>query len=301
MAVIRIEAPATVANLGPGFDIFGLALELTNQVEVAVVGSQVEVAHHGPGADVLPTTGDSLTYRALAAVFDQVRRAAPTVRITQQNRIPLRRGLGSSAAAVAAGLRAGAELAGRKLGPAELFEIGLPLEGHPDNLAAALYGGFCVSVPGNGRHEIVHLDFPEEWDIVLLIPHVSIATAEARAILPARVSRADAIFNAARCALWVAAVERRELAFLRQATEDRLHQEARAALLPPLARLLEAALQGGAAGAALAGSGSAIVAFAGPHQGGGVAAALEEAARREVLPADTLITRARNRPLAASL
>ncbi len=257
--------------------------------------------HHGIGAGTLPTTRESLTYRALAAVFESLGEVPPQVRIVQHNRIPLERGLGSSAAAVAAGLRLGAALAGVDRSPLELVGLGLPLEGHPDNLAAALHGGFCVSVPAPPGHEVLRLDFPEEWEIVLLIPEARVPTAQARAILAPSLSRPDAVFNAARCALWVAAVEHRDLGLLQRATEDRWHQEDRASLFPPLPHLLAAAREAGAAGAALAGSGPAVVAFAAPGAGAGVSAALLAAARRAGIAAQTVVTRACNRPALVEL
>lgn len=287
--------------MGPGFDIFGLALQIFNRVEVETATSGSRVVYHGQGADTLSTNTESLTYRALVAAFESMGKAAPPARIVQYNRIPLQRGLGSSAAAVAAGLRAGAALAGRALSVDKLLAIGLPLEGHPDNLAAALQGGFCVSVPMSSGHQVLRLDFPEEWEVVLLIPQARVPTPEARAILPPTMTRENAVFNAARCALWVAAVEHRDLALLQMATEDRWHQDARASLFPPLPHLLAVAREAGAAGAALAGAGPAIVAFAAPGTGARVSAALDAAARRAGVAAETVVTKAANRLPVAEL
>jgi homoserine kinase len=275
--------------------VFGLALQIFNRVEVDTAAPRPRVLNHGPGADALPTNQESLTYRALAAAFASAGKEAPPVEIVQHLRIPLERGLGSSAAAVAAGVRVGAALAGTGTSDGELVAMGLPLEGHPDNLAAALHGGFCVSVPHPSGLEVLRLDFPEEWEVVLLIPEARVPTPAARALLAPTLSRPDAVFNAARCALWVAAVEHHDLALLRTATEDRWHQEARASLFPPLPHLLAVAREAGAAGAALAGAGPAIVAFSGPGAGIGISAALQAAARRDGIPAQALVTRAANR------
>jgi len=296
LAGFVVEAPATIANLGPGFDIFGLALQWANVLEVETTRSPgVRIDHRGEGAGTLATTAGNLSYRALLAVLAHVHHPVPGIRMRQRNVIPVQRGLGSSAAAVAAGLRAGAALAGAALPADELLRIGLPLEGHPDNLAAALCGGLCICAPTATGHAVTRLDFPD-WDIVLLIPDALVATAEARALLPSSVPRGDAVFNAARCALWIAAVARRDLGLLRQATEDRWHQDARARLFPPLPRLLDAARQAGAAGAVLAGSGSAIAAFAARGQGRAVGAGLKGAARAAGVPAQVRVTHACNEP-----
>lgn len=294
MARSRIAVPATVANLGAGFDIFGLALSFGNTLEVEAIDSGLVIETRGPGSDRLPATSENLAYRALAAVFEHLRRPVPAVRLGQDLGIPLERGLGSSAAAVVGGLRAGAALAGAPLGARDLLPLALPFEGHPDNLAAALWSGFCISVPAGAGPEVVRLDFPEDWEIVLLIPAARVATAEARTLLSPTLTRADAIFNAARCALWVAAIEQRDLSLLARATEDRWHQDARARLFPPLTALLAAARAAGAAGVALAGSGPSVIAIAAPGQGGVVGRALKAAADQAGIEAEVRLTRAAN-------
>ena len=178
-----------------------------------------------------------------------------------RNEIPLRRGLGSSAAATVAGLLAGATLAGRTPDAAELVRVAAEIEGHPDNAAAALHGGFVVVATVRGRPEVVRFDPPRGLRAVLFVPDLELATDEMRAVLPGEVPHRDAAFNVGRAALGVAAIATGRCDLLSAATEDRLHEPYRAALFPALPRLTGAAREAGALGACLSGAGSAVIAF----------------------------------------
>lgn len=195
---IRVRAPATSANLGPGFDCAAVALDLWNELEVEP-GEGVEIA--GEGAGELPRDESHLALRAFALVAPPEGR-----RFRFTNRIPLERGLGSSAAAIALGLVAASLVSGGWPEPEELLALGVPLEGHADNLAAALAGGACLAWEADGRWRIARLRGSLPLVPVLLVPDGRVETGAARAALPAEVAHADAAFTAGRAALLGAAL-----------------------------------------------------------------------------------------------
>ena len=260
-----VEVPASSANLGAGYDALAVALELTNRVEVEAArepGFRLEV--EGEGADVLETTRDNRLLMGLEAGM----RAAggpPSADagwlVRMRNEIPLRRGLGSSAAATVAGLVAGAALAGRSPDLAEVLRVAAGVEGHADNAAAALHGGFVVVATVDGSPEVIRFEPPAGLGAVLFVPDLELATDEMRAVLPGEVPHRDAAFNVGRAALGVAAIATGRSDLLSIATEDRLHEPYRAALFPALPRLTRAARDAGALGACLSGAGSAVIAF----------------------------------------
>jgi homoserine kinase len=258
MIVARV--PATSANLGPGFDCFGLALCLYNDVALELDAPfGVEVV--GEGAETLPRDRSNLVARTVARYFELLGRPAPTYRIRLTNRIPMTGGLGSSSTALVGGLLAANALAGNPLSRGELLQIASELEGHPDNVAPAMLGGLVVSAIDDGRLTTVPLALPTGLRAVLYLPRFSTSTREARRLLPARVSHRDAVFNVSRAALFVAAIATERLDLLRIASEDRLHQPYRQILFPSMPRFISAALDGGALGAWLSGSGSALLAL----------------------------------------
>jgi homoserine kinase len=206
------------------------------------------------------------------------------------NRIPMARGLGSSAAAALAGILAAVALHRAPWGADEVLDCAEELEGHRDNAAAALLGGLAICAPGSPS---VQMSVPEELRCVLYVPAASLSTADARRVVPAQFSRADAIYNAARCALLVRALALPDYASLRDAMDDRWHQAARSALIPGAGALIDAALRAGAAGACLAGAGPSVMALT-PLDPAPVTQALEECALRDNLPGQTLVLRVRN-------
>ncbi len=246
-----VRAPASTANLGPGFDCAAAALDLWNELEVEEGAHAVAV--EGEGADELPAGEDHLALRAFA-LLAPVRR----YRFRFVNRIPLERGLGSSAAAVAVGLVAGAAAAGTALGPDELLELGLPLEGHPDNLAAALRGGVCLAWRnGAGPHAArIAADLP--LAPVVVLPRERVSTRASRGRLPAQLAHAEAAAQAAQAALLGAAVAAGDARLLAHAFHDRLHEPYRAADAPLLEEL-RARPVAGQAGVTLSGSGPSVV------------------------------------------
>jgi homoserine kinase len=293
-----VRVPATSANLGPGFDALGLALALANSVRVEP-SERVEVLVAGEGAESLAADGDNLVYRALARLAEQVGAAPPPVRLRCTNAIPLARGLGSSSAAIVAGLLAGNHLLGSPLRQADLLALAVAMEGHPDNVTPALLGGVRVCVAGEQGLVQTAVPLARPLRAVLYVPDRPMVTAEARGLLPTVVPRADAVYNLGRAARLVAALASGEYRLLAEATRDRLHQPARAALFPPMAAFFRAALDAGALGAFLSGAGSTLLALvedagAPPHAAAdpaaAVAAAFEATALREGVGGRTLVT-----------
>ncbi len=196
-----------------------------------------------------------------------------------RNAIPIGRGLGTSAASIAAGLIVGAKLRGLPLSPQRALELGMPMEGHGDNLAAALYGGFCVVAVSDGGVRAHRVDWPARWRTVVFIPDALSPTLQARRLVPLRPARADAVFNLGRVAEWVLACTRADGALLASAMEDRLHQPGRVRAYPYLDDVIAAASQAGALGAALSGAGGSVIAIVDRHAEA-VARAMVQAARR---------------------
>ncbi|WP_246258352.1 homoserine kinase [Amycolatopsis anabasis] len=257
----KVTVPASTANLGPGFDALGLALGLQDVVEVrlADAGLKVEVLDAGAGgiADV-PTDESHLVVRALRAACARLDCHPPGLHLRCHNAIPHARGLGSSAAAVVAGVAAGYALAGREL-DAEALQIAAEFEGHADNAAASLLGGLVIAWCAGGRFHAERLDPHPGLRPVLAVPEARSSTDATRGLLPAHVPHADAAFTAGRAALAVHALTRRPDLLL-AATEDRLHQDYRAPALPESVRLVRALRAHGVA-AAVSGAGPSVLAL----------------------------------------
>lgn len=263
---MTVRTPATSANLGPGFDSFGLALTLYDEVEVGVTpGSDLQVKVDGEGAGSVPADDRHLVVRAVLAGLAQAGVGRPGLRLRCRNAIPHGRGLGSSASAVAAGLMAARGLLADPslLDDATLLRLVTGFEGHPDNAAATLLGGFTISWmesgPGDSLPDAQAVVVPVHPDIrvVACVPGRELATSVARGMLPAKVAHGDAAFNAGRSALLVEALGRRPELLL-AATDDRLHQRQRASAMPDSARLLRALRAEGIA-AVVSGAGPAVL------------------------------------------
>jgi homoserine kinase len=265
---LRVEVPATTANLGAGYDCIGLALDVTDTIEVEVLGwtrGGVDLSVDGEGADELPATTQNRFVLGLEAALQAGRGDLPDSvgwRVTMTNRIPLARGLGSSAAATVGGLVAGNALAGEPLSRLDLLQLAAEMEGHPDNAAAALLGGFVVVGRTADAVEAHRFDVPRDLRAVVFIPERRLATADMRAVLPDEVPLADAVANIGRVALGVAGLAGGRSEALGVLTVDRIHEPYRARVYPELPKLIEAARGADALGACLSGSGSTVIAFA---------------------------------------
>ncbi|MCL6634870.1 MAG: homoserine kinase [Peptococcaceae bacterium] len=260
--MIRVQVPATTANLGPGFDCLGMALELYNVVEMVPAPSGLAVEVSGEGAAELPRDERNLVFQAARSVFRQVGHQPAGLRLRLSNQIPVARGLGSSTAAVAGGIIAANLLAGGKLSTRDMIALAGAMEGHCDNAAAAILGGIVVSVQADGEVKYLKIQPPPGLKGVVAVPDFSLATRTSREVLPAQVPFQDAVFNVGRAALLVAALQQGDLSLLGTAMEDRLHQTFRSSLVPGLKKVLAAAKLAGARGVTLSGAGPTVIAFA---------------------------------------
>lgn len=289
-----MRVPATVANLGPGFDTMALALQLQNDVVAqANASGRVSVSVEGEGgAEDLTDADRNLVARAYLEACERLGVAVPDrgVELRCANAVPMGRGLGSSAAAALSGVLVAVALHRGAWGEVEILDCVASFEGHADNAAAALLGGLAICAPGALPRRC---DVPDELHAVVFAPEQRLPTREARAAVATQFSRADAIFNAGRCALLVRALMARDYAALGEAMDDRWHQAQRAALFPPMTALIAAAYDGGADGACLAGAGPSILALT-ARDPGPVAEALRAAASRLGVPGDVLLLRPRN-------
>jgi len=263
-----VRAPASSANLGPGFDVLAAALALRFELEVSEAG---EFAVETGGLEV-PADRSNLCVQAFERLHP-----ADGMRFALRSEIPLAAGLGSSAAAIVTGLLAADHLYELGLEREELLAHAIDLEGHPDNVAAALYGGFvaCVPAPGGGLG-VERLDPPAGLEAVLAIPRGErVPTGAARAALPAQVPHADAVANLASLAALTLGLTREDPSLIARGLADRLHQPYRASLYPRSIELVEAAADLGALGATISGAGPAVLVWTGWQETGKVVAAIE--------------------------
>ena len=274
-----IRAPASTANLGPGFDCAAAALDLWNELHVLpAADGEPLVTLEGLGSGELPTDASHLALRAFALV-------APLKghRFHFVNRIPLERGLGSSAATVAAGITAGLVVAGRDAPLDEVLELALPLEGHADNLAAALQGGVCLIWLDGRRHSTRRLAEDLPLAAILVVPGSRVNTSESRSRLPEFIRHEEATEAAARAALLGAGIASGDPELLAAAFHDRLHEPFRAPDAPLLGELREQPVTG-QVGVTLSGSGPTVVVWVEKAKAEAAAAELEERADGDVLP-----------------
>jgi len=271
---MKVRVPASSANLGPGFDSFAIALPLLAEFELRPARAW-SVAANGDG---VPAGEDNLFVVGARAVARAARKDIAPHHVEQRSTIPVARGLGSSAAAIVGGAVAANALLGEPLDRRSLLRVASDVEGHADNVAAALYGALTVALPENDGPVATRIVFPRAWRACVFIPGTTLETEAARSVLPAEVSRSDAVFNLAHAAALVAAVLRSDGALLAIAMTDRLHQPARTSLVPALAEIIAAAREAGAFGAALSGAGPSVLAIAPVRLAPRVVSAMEETA-----------------------
>ena len=273
---LRVRVPASSANLGPGFDCFGLALALFNEVIVDLTAAP-GVQHVGRDADLLATQ-ENLVQTAMEYYTRVSGLRVPEYGMTLLNQIPTTRGLGSSAAAIVAGLVVANALVGEPLSTDDIMHLAGEMEGHGDNVGAALYGGLVVSINDTGRYRAIAIPVGDDLRAVVYVPEKLLSTAAARAVLPKALTMADAVHNIGRAALLTVAIQQGRYEYLAAGMDDRLHQPYRAPLVDDLADLMTVALSAGAYGACLSGAGPSLLALADPDQAVVVAAALARAA-----------------------
>lgn len=291
---VTVEAPASSANLGPGFDSLALALEMHLRVTITPLdhgGEQLTV--EGEGADEIGLDAGNRFLIGLERGLQQFDLEPPIMRIAMDNQIPLARGLGSSAAACVCGLLAAEALAGASLGTALVHRIASEIDGHPDNVGAALLGGFVVvQRDPDGVPSAAHFEPPGELRAALFIPDQPLRTAVMRAALPESVAHRDAAHNVGRAALVVAAMTAGRPELLRAMGDDRLHEPYRVSHFPALPELSAAAVAAGARGAALSGAGSTVIALCDDGAlAEEVATAMMQTAERLKLPGRAIVVR----------
>jgi len=279
-STISVTVPATTANLGCAFDCAAIAVSLHLRVSATPSSTGIlACAYRGPNAESIPLDSSNLIIKSMQHYATRAKKTLPSAHLDIKNEIPLGVGLGSSAAAIVAGIVLGAELCGAKLDAAETLRLALEIEGHPDNLAAAVHGGMVVSaivesapglpaVAGASSKDVLVLktEVSQQLDFVCVIPDVPLPTEKARAVLPAQYSRQDVVANLQRTALLAAAFFSGPASFSEKTLSpemfrDKLHQPYRAPLIPGIAQCLEYRHQG-LAGIFLSGAGSAVMAIA---------------------------------------
>lgn len=257
--MIEVRVPATSANLGPGFDVLALALTLYDTIRFFPREDGFSIDISGEGADDLPRDENNLVVKAARHFLNQTGYTGG-FHVELVRKIPLARGLGSSAAAIVGGLLGAWEIAGRPHQREALFQAAAGLEGHPDNVAAAFSGGLTIAYQAEGKFAWVSVVPSQHLKVVVLVPDYVLTTAEARQMLPDDVARKDAVFNLGRLGLLLAALLAERPDLLREATKDRLHQPHRGRLLPGFDDLCQELNRIGV-GVALSGAGPSLIAF----------------------------------------
>lgn len=258
--MVRIKVPATSANMGPGFDSLGIALSMYNTITVSETESGFTVVT-GRDRRIIPGNENNMIYRAINRVFDEVGYKARGIRISQQSSIPVTRGLGSSSACIIGGMLGANVIAGRPLAYDKILDLATEMEGHPDNVTPALYGGFCSSVYENGRVYKVSNKITEPIKFAVMFPDYPMHTREARKVVPDVFSKDDAVYNISRTGLLVSALTTGKLELLKTACSDRMHQQYRKEYITGIDGVFENAERLGAYATYLSGSGPSVVSF----------------------------------------
>ena len=242
---ISVKVPATTANIGPGFDTFGMALPLYNivTVEETVIGG-VEIELISKDDDIqdlhLPADDTNIIYRAIEQLYACVGQTPGAIKVTVDTSIPIAKGLGSSASVIVGALIAANELLGRPADLDALLSIANEVEGHPDNITPAFLGGFCISsLEEDGSIKYCKIDWPEEWKLTLCIPDFELSTNISRSVLPDQVEREDAVFNIRRASIFIHAIHTQDKELMKTAMEDKLHQPYRIRFVPGLGEVIE--------------------------------------------------------------
>lgn len=255
--LVKVKVPASIANFGPGFDCIGTAVNLYNFIEMEF-SDFLEIEVSGEGQGKISLGEDNLVYRAASTILKKAN-IEKKLYIRLKNEIPLARGLGSSAACIAGGMIAANLLLGSPFNKEEIINFATEMEGHPDNVVAAIVGGLAISVKVNDRVVYKKLSMPPSLKIVVAIPEFELKTERAREVIPKKVSLKDAVFNIGRTALLVAGICEGDFSLLQVATQDVLHQPYRKSLVPGMEEILEEALTMGMLGCFLSGAGPSVV------------------------------------------
>ena len=270
---VSVKVPATSANLGPGFDCLGLALPIYNTVtieETVLPGTGIEINMISEEEDTpidemifdnIPKDENNIVYKAVEMLYNSIGQEPAELKINIQSQIPITRGLGSSAAVIVGGLMAANKLLGSPADETALLSIATEVEGHPDNVAPAILGGFVLaSQEDDGSVVCKKLNWPSDWDITVCIPDFELSTNIARSVLPESVSLKDAVYNSKHLAMLIAAVETKDEKLMKVALHDKLHQPYRAKLVPGMEEIMEAFKhEEGVLGTVLSGAGPTML------------------------------------------
>lgn len=278
MPPLTLRVPASTSNLGSGFDALGLAIDLPLTIKFEITQNGRQIHTRGEGAALIEQKENNLLLQAFDLACREIGCEPPPLKIEMNNRIPLKRGLGSSATAIIAGLVGANFLLGKKLSRQQLLNLANEMEGHPENASASLLGGLTVNGVENGEVRFQRFTLPSDWVAAAFIPDLEIATHEARRVLPETLPRAVAVKNVQRVAVLVSAFAKRDAALLKFGVQDWLHQPYRKALNPGFDNFIAAAYEAGAFAAFLSGSGSTVLAICLKRHAKKIAAALAEVA-----------------------
>ncbi len=267
---VSVKVPATSANIGPGFDCLGLALPIYNTItieETVLPGTGIEINMISEDAademifDDIPKDENNIVYKAVEMLYNSIGQEPSELKINIQSQIPITRGLGSSAAVIVGGLIAANKLLGSPADETALLSIATEVEGHPDNVAPAILGGFVLSSQeDDGSITYRKLNWPEEWDITVCIPDFELSTNIARSVLPEAVPMQDAVYNAKHLAMLIEAVNTKDEKLMKTALHDKLHQPYREKLVPGMKEIMEAFKhEDGVLGCVLSGAGPTLL------------------------------------------
>ena len=261
---VKVRVPGTSANCGPGFDCLGVACTIYNELELTLLREErLDIEITGDGAENIPVDERNIVWRSIQKLLARAGREQEYkgAIIRMNNGVPLSRGLGSSATAIVGGLKAANECLGNPFTNRDLLQMATEIEGHPDNVAPAIFGGFTISIVRNGKPECFSLLPKLPLKLVVTVPEFFLPTKAARAVLPAEVPMKDAVFNIGRAAMLTAALCKGNKSFLRSVFDDALHQPYRAKLIPGMYDVFKAARAAGALGASMSGAGPCLIAF----------------------------------------
>jgi homoserine kinase (EC 2.7.1.39) len=258
--IVKVKVPATTANLGAGFDTFGLALTLYNEFEVEEADGVFIESY--PENEFLKNPENNLFIKVVKYLCEAEGKTFHGAKLKQTVNIPVARGLGSSATAIVAGILTGFAVHKKPLTDEEFFKVAYLFEPHPDNLLPAWKGGFITALKTEDKTYYSKIDFPQELKAVVVIPDFELSTELARSVLPKEIPLKDAVFNIQRASLFIRALQEKRFDLLKVAMEDRLHQPYRKSLIPNFDKVIQYAYDSGAVGASLSGAGSTMLALA---------------------------------------
>lgn len=292
--MIRVRVPATSANLGPGFDTLGLALSLYLQVDIEWSDSNI-IEFAGEGVQNINSLPEhNLIWQAARRVFQAAGRQ-PAMKLSIHNEIPIGRGLGSSAAAIVAGLTAANELLGNPLDKKQLLALAVDMEGHPDNVVPALIGGLTVAMEDNNEVYCQKVDFPEDISVVVVVPEFELSTEVSRSVLPQQIDLKVTVNNLQRACFLLASLHNRDFSNLDKAMDDQIYQPLRKQFIPGFDQVINAARSHGAMGTALSGAGPSMLAFCSAGEQERVAQAMQEAFRNAQVKSQVFYLQADNK------